>query len=56
MKPDELTFHHPLAAWAGTSAIVADVLAHVPMFVCASHMVYRMVGMIIDAPMLRVGT
>lgn len=52
MKPDGLTFHHPLAFWAGTCAIVAGVLAHVPMFVCASHMGYRMVGMAMDAPML----
>lgn len=52
MKPDGLTFHHPLAFWCGTLAIVAGVLAHVPMFVCAAHMGYRMVGMPMDAPML----
>jgi putative MFS transporter len=52
MKPNGLSFHHPLAFWCGTLAIVAGVLAHIPMFVCASHMGYRMVGMPMDAPML----
>lgn len=46
------TFHHPLAFWSGTLAIVAGVLAHIPMFVCASHMGYQMAGMAMDAPML----
>jgi hypothetical protein len=44
--------HHPLAFWSGTLAIVAGVLAHIPMFVCASHMGYQMAGMEMDAPML----
>jgi putative MFS transporter len=44
--------HHPFAFWAGTAAIVAGVLAHIPMFVCASHMGYRMAGMEMDAMML----
>jgi putative MFS transporter len=52
MKPNGLTFHHPVAFWLGTLAIVAGVLAHIPMFVCASHMGYRMVGMPMDAAML----
>jgi putative MFS transporter len=52
MKSNGLTFHHPIAFWAGTLAIVAGVLAHIPMFVCASHMGYRMVGMPMDAAML----
>jgi putative MFS transporter len=46
------TFHHPLAFWSGTLAIVAGVLAHIPMFVCASHMGYQMAGMEMDLPML----
>jgi putative MFS transporter len=52
MKSNGLTFHHPIAFWCGTLALVAGVLAHIPMFVCASHMGYRMVGMEMDAPML----
>jgi putative MFS transporter len=52
MKAHGPTFHHPLAFWSGTLAIVAGVLAHIPMFVCASHMGYQMNGMEMDAPML----
>jgi putative MFS transporter len=52
MKSHSPTFHHPLAFWSGTLAIVAGVLAHIPMFVCASHMAYQMNGMEMDAPML----
>jgi putative MFS transporter len=52
MKSNGLSLHHPFAFWAGTAAIVAGVLAHIPMFVCASHMGYRMVGMKMDAMML----
>jgi putative MFS transporter len=47
-----LTLHHPVAFWCGTLAIVAGVLAHIPMFICASHMGYRMAGMEMDAMML----
>src|SRR4051812_42742728 len=52
MHPNGLALHHPLAFWCGTLAIVAGVLAHIPMFVCASHMGYRMAGMQMDAMML----
>jgi putative MFS transporter len=52
MKSNGLTFHHPIAFWSGTLALVAGVLAHIPMFVCASHMGYRMAGMEMDGPML----
>ena len=52
MPPNGLALHHPLAFWCGTLAIVAGVLAHIPMFVCASHMGYRMAGMQMDAMML----
>jgi putative MFS transporter len=47
-----LAMHNPPAFWIGTLAIVAGVLAHVPMFICASHMGYRMTGMKMDASML----
>lgn len=50
--PGGLAMHDPIAFWIGTLAIAAGVLAHVPMFVCASHMGYRMVGMPMDAWML----
>jgi hypothetical protein len=52
MKSNGLSLHHPFAFWTGTAAIIAGVLAHIPMFVCASHMGYRMVGMEMDAMML----
>jgi putative MFS transporter len=52
MKSNGLTLHHPFAFWCGTLAVVAGVLAHIPMFICASHMGYRMVGMEMDAMML----
>jgi putative MFS transporter len=52
MHPNGLALHHPLAFWCGTLAIVAGVLAHIPMFICASHMGYRMAGMQMDAMML----
>lgn len=52
MTSNGLTLHHPLAFWSGTIAIVAGVLAHIPMFVCASHMGYQMAGMEMDAMML----
>jgi putative MFS transporter len=47
-----LAFHHPLAFWLGCGAITAGVLAHLPMFICAAGMGYRMAGMEMDAAML----
>lgn len=52
MKTQSLTFHHPIAFWLGCIAIITGVLAHVPMFMHASHMNYQMVGMPMDATML----
>jgi putative MFS transporter len=52
MKSNGLTFHHPLAFWFGTLLIMAGVLSHVPMFICASHMGYRMAGMPMDLSMM----
>ena len=46
------SFHHPAAFWLGSAFITAGVLAHIPMFVCAAEMNYRMVGMPMDATML----
>lgn len=52
MKSNGLSFHHPLAFWFGCCALVAGVLAHVPMFLMASHSGYRMAGMPMDTTML----
>lgn len=52
MKSNGLAFHHPLAFWLGCAFITAGVLAHVPMFIHASHMGYHMAGMPMDATML----
>lgn len=52
MKSTGLSFHHPFAFWSGCGAIVAGVLAHAPMFVCAADMGYQMVGMPMDGAML----
>ncbi len=47
-----ITFHHPVAFWAGTAAIVAGVLLHLPPFFAASEMGYRMEGMPMGGGML----
>lgn len=52
MKPNGFSFHHPIAFWLGCAALIAGVLAHVPMFIHASHMHYQMAGMPMDATML----
>lgn len=52
MKSNGLSFHHPVAFWLGCAAIVAGVLAHIPMFLCAAEMHYEMVDMPMDTPML----
>lgn len=52
MHEQSISFHHPLAFWLGCFLITAGVLSHVPMFVHASHMDYRMVGMAMDTTML----
>lgn len=52
MKTQGLAFHHPIAFWLGCIGITAGVLAHVPMFIHASHMNYQMVGMPMDNTML----
>jgi len=52
MKNNHIVFHHPIAFWLGCVGIIAGVLAHLPMFICAADMGYRMVGMPMDATML----
>lgn len=45
MQSNGLSFHHPLAFWLGCLGITLGVLAHVPMFVHAAPMGFRMAGM-----------
>jgi putative MFS transporter len=52
MKPQNFSFHHPVAFWLGCIAIIGGVLAHVPMFMMGRHTGYQMVGMEMDATML----
>lgn len=52
MKTNGLSFHHPVAFWLGCAAIVAGVIAHMPMFAMGAHTGYRMVGMPMDGAML----
>lgn len=52
MKSSSISFHHPIAFWIGCAALVAGVLAHMPMFAMGQHTHYRMVGMPMDAWML----
>ena len=49
MKSNGLSFHHPLLFWIGCAALVAGVLAHIPMFLMASNDGFRMVGHIAAA-------
>jgi putative MFS transporter len=46
MKPHTgIEFRHPAAFWTGVTLVSAGVLAHLPDFVAAGHMGYRMSGM-----------
>jgi putative MFS transporter len=47
-----ITFPRPTAFWAGIIAVTAGVLLHLPMYIEARHMHYRLVGMALDAPMV----
>ena len=52
MRPKSISFHHPFAVWLGCIAIVAGVIAHLPMFMMGASNGYQMVGMPMDATML----
>jgi putative MFS transporter len=52
MKTATGSFHHPLAFWTGCALITFGVLAHLPMFLHAAPMGYRMVGMPMSTTML----
>ena len=52
MARTDLTFHHPVAFWLGCAAVIAGVLAHLPMLAMAAPMHYRLAGMPMDGLML----
>jgi hypothetical protein len=52
MQSNGLSFHHPVAFWLGCAAVVAGVLAHMPMFAMGRMTHWRMVGMLVDNLML----
>lgn len=52
MRPRDITFHHPVAFWLGCAAVVAGVLAHLPMLAMAAPMHYRLASMPMDNAML----
>jgi MFS transporter, putative metabolite:H+ symporter len=54
MQPTEIgsTFGHRGAFWAGVASVISGVILHLPMYLQASGMGYRLAGMPLDAPML----
>ncbi|MFN2607447.1 MAG: MFS transporter [Acidimicrobiales bacterium] len=46
-----ITYEHPAGFWAGVTAVTAGVLLHLPMYVRARHMHYRLAGMGMDGAM-----
>lgn len=46
-----VTFHHPAAFWLGAAAVTVGVVLHLPMYLGARHMGYRLAGMAVDGPM-----
>lgn len=47
-----LSFPHPKAFWFGAAAVIAGVLAHLPMYAMGRHVGYRLAGMPMDTSML----
>src|SRR5690606_19273645 len=52
VKSNGLSFHHPVAFWAGCALLVAGVFSHMPMFMMGRHTHWQMVGMPMDGWML----
>jgi MFS transporter, putative metabolite:H+ symporter len=52
VKLSELRFPRPLAFWAGVAVCTIGVLLHLPMYLGARAVHYRMAGMQPDAPMV----
>lgn len=48
---DRVTFHHPAAFWLGCLLVAAGVCLHLPMYVMAAPMHFRLAGMAMDLPM-----
>ncbi|MBI4261431.1 MAG: MFS transporter [Actinobacteria bacterium] len=46
-----VTYHHPLAFWVGIASVSAGVLLHLPVFIGARDMGYRLVDMPVDGTM-----
>jgi putative MFS transporter len=49
-----VSFHHPLAFWAGCVLLAAGVLSHWPMLAMGAHVHYHLAGMPMD-PLMLVG-
>src|SRR5690348_12008767 len=47
-----ITFHHPVAFWLGCVIVAAGVCLHLPMYVMAAPMHFRLAGMPMDPGML----
>ena len=47
-----ITFHHPVAFWSGCLVVAAGVCLHLPMYVMAAPMHFRLAGMPMDPGML----
>ncbi len=45
-------FHHPVSFWLGSAAVTLGVVLHLPMYLGARDMGYRVAGMPTDGPMM----
>lgn len=52
LSPGGSLFAHPVAFWLGFATVTAGVVLHIPMYLDAARMRYRMVGMSPDPEML----
>lgn len=52
MRTGNIAFHRPLAFWTGSALLVAGVLLHLPMYLMAAPMHYRLAGMPMSPGML----
>ena len=52
MRTGTIGFHRPVAFWIGGAMLVAGVLLHLPMYLMAAPMHYRLVGMPMTTGML----
>lgn len=46
-----IVFHHPVSFWLGLAAVTAGVILHLPMFLGARDMGYRLAGQPVDGAM-----